>query len=304
MGRFLRRSRRTVPPSSGELVFEVEDLGEGGGRLIGPAFEADEEPAHLGLPASRDGGCREVGLRGVIVVGLVVPDEAPALAEEQRVVAPAGGGDLGEHLGPHGVCRSMYSSSSSGLIRSWKQTRRSGRGVAVGASWLVIESLLGDALCGRVRNESFHRIRRAGRNGQALRVASAPNCNVSYGSASYRVGRYRCEGASGAAGEGAGRLRRSVRERARDPGGHRRRLGRAAARSGRTRTSTSISSSTTSASPPRPRRVDSPGSSGGMSTIPARTSTSSSRAPRTSRPPPSGPTTRRAPRSSAPASPV
>ena len=90
-----------VLAGGGELVFEVEDLGEGGGGLVGAAVEADEEPAHLGFPSGGDGGCREVGLRGVVVVGLVVADETAALAEEQRVVAPAGGGDLGEHLGPH-----------------------------------------------------------------------------------------------------------------------------------------------------------------------------------------------------------
>ena len=86
---------------SGELVFEVEDLGEGCGGLIGTPVEAGEEAAHLGLPAGGDGGCREVGLCGGIVVGLVVADEPAAVAEEQRVVAPAGCRDLGEHLGPH-----------------------------------------------------------------------------------------------------------------------------------------------------------------------------------------------------------
>ena len=85
----------------GELVFEVEDLGEGGGGLVGAAVEADEEAGHLGLPARGDGGCREVRLRRVVVVGLVVADQPPAVAEEQRVVAAAGCGDLGEHLGPH-----------------------------------------------------------------------------------------------------------------------------------------------------------------------------------------------------------
>ena len=95
---FFRGGRRC----GGELVFEVEDLGEGGGGLVGPAVEADEEPAHLGLPPGGDGGCREVGLRGRVVVGLVVADEPAAVAEEQRVVAPAGCRDLGEHLGPDG----------------------------------------------------------------------------------------------------------------------------------------------------------------------------------------------------------
>ena len=83
----------------------------------------------------------------------------------------------------------------------------------------------------------------------------------------------------------------------------RRRLGRAGPRAARIRMSTSTSSSTTSVSPRHPPPIVSRGSTDGTSTIPARTSTSSSRARPTSRPPRSAPTTRRAPRSSARASP-
>src|SRR6478609_5912796 len=49
--------------------------------------------------------------------------------------------------GHTGVCRAMYSSSSSGAICSWKQTR-------VGAL-LVIEALFGRGVCAG-KNESFH----------------------------------------------------------------------------------------------------------------------------------------------------
>ena len=100
MRRFLRWSDAAAR-ALGELGFEVEDFGEGGGGLVGASVEADEEPAHLGFPAGGDGGCREIRLRGLVVVGLVVADEPAAVAEEERVVAAAGGGDLGEHLGPH-----------------------------------------------------------------------------------------------------------------------------------------------------------------------------------------------------------
>ena len=85
-----------------KLVFEVEDLGQGSGGLVGAAAEADEEPAHLGFPPRGDGGCRQIGLRGRVVVGLVVADEPSALSEEERVVLPPGRRDLGEHLRPDG----------------------------------------------------------------------------------------------------------------------------------------------------------------------------------------------------------
>ena len=57
---------------------------EGGGGLIGTTVEADEEPAHLGFPARGDLGCREIRLRRLVVVGLVVADQAPAVGEEEE----------------------------------------------------------------------------------------------------------------------------------------------------------------------------------------------------------------------------
>ena len=129
MRRFLwvvlgRGARSVERLGGGELVFEVEDLGERGGRLVGAAVEADEEAAHLGLPAGGDGGCREVRLRGGVVIGLVVADEPAALAEEERVVAAAGGGDLGAASRATPGCGARCTRRAApASTRSWKQTR-------------------------------------------------------------------------------------------------------------------------------------------------------------------------------------
>src|SRR3546814_16070370 len=68
----------------GELVFQVEHLGEGRRGLVGAAVEAHEERRPLGLPARGALGCGEVGLRGGVVVALVVADEAAPPGEEER----------------------------------------------------------------------------------------------------------------------------------------------------------------------------------------------------------------------------
>src|SRR6478735_7765028 len=66
----------------GELVFEVEDLGESRGARVGAAVEGNEKGGHVGLPR---GGAR-IGLEGalgrLVVVGLVVADEQAVFPEE------------------------------------------------------------------------------------------------------------------------------------------------------------------------------------------------------------------------------
>ena len=59
-----------------------------------------EERRHLGLPARVDLGRVHRALRGLEVVGLDVADQQPVLAQEQRVVAPAGLAQRVEHLRP------------------------------------------------------------------------------------------------------------------------------------------------------------------------------------------------------------
>ena len=124
-------ARRVAAASwSWRLKISVSGVAAWSGRPSRPT----KKRAHLGLPAGGDGGCREIGLRGVVVVGLVVADEPSAFAEEERVVAPAGGRDLARASRARpGVCRARYSSRQLGSTCSSKQTR-------VVAVVLVIES--------------------------------------------------------------------------------------------------------------------------------------------------------------------
>lgn len=82
------------------MVVQVEDFGEARRGLVGAAVEAEEELGHRGLPASGHLGCREIGLRGCVIVGFVITEQAAAVAEEERIVAATGCGDLRQHLGP------------------------------------------------------------------------------------------------------------------------------------------------------------------------------------------------------------
>lgn len=62
---------------------QVEDFGEARRGLVGAAVEAEEELGHRGFPAGGDlGGC-EIGLRGRVIVGFVVTEQAAAVAEEE-----------------------------------------------------------------------------------------------------------------------------------------------------------------------------------------------------------------------------
>ena len=85
------RCRMRVGVERGELVFEVEDLGEarwrpGRGGRRGRRRSRPISASHRAATAD----AARYGLRGDVVVGLVVADEPSALAEEERVVAPAG----------------------------------------------------------------------------------------------------------------------------------------------------------------------------------------------------------------------
>ena len=75
-------------------------LTAGSARLCGMEG-ATLEPSDGSLPLPR-GSWLTAGLRCRIVVGLVVAEEPAAVAEEERVVAPTGCRDLGEHLWPDG----------------------------------------------------------------------------------------------------------------------------------------------------------------------------------------------------------
>src|SRR5699024_11696558 len=65
------------------------------------AAAGGEVLAHRRLPAGADRGAGDGVLRGVDVVGLeVAHDHAVLGPQEERVVAPAGGGERLAHLGP------------------------------------------------------------------------------------------------------------------------------------------------------------------------------------------------------------
>ena len=86
----------------GELVLEVEDLGQLPEALVGREVEVDEELGHLRLPAGVHVGAGHARLRGGEVRRLEVADEQAVLAQEEGVVGPAGVVEGAEHLGPHG----------------------------------------------------------------------------------------------------------------------------------------------------------------------------------------------------------
>src|SRR6185437_10305530 len=86
--------------SRGLFSVEVEDLFDPGEGLVRRAA-GHEEPGHLGLPAAVDAGRRHRGERGLVVAGFQVADEQAVTGEEDRVVAPAGLAQRGQHLRPH-----------------------------------------------------------------------------------------------------------------------------------------------------------------------------------------------------------
>jgi hypothetical protein len=81
----------------------VEHFGERSHGLVGPgAVQGLEEGCHLLLPAGVDLGGGHAGLGGGEVLGLQIADEQAVLAQEQRVVVPAGRRQGVEHLRPDG----------------------------------------------------------------------------------------------------------------------------------------------------------------------------------------------------------
>src|SRR5580658_10859711 len=60
-----------------------------------------KEGRHLGLPARVDGVVLHAGSGAGEIVGFKVADQEAVGAEEERVVAPAGGAQGVEHLWPH-----------------------------------------------------------------------------------------------------------------------------------------------------------------------------------------------------------
>src|SRR3954451_14105985 len=87
-----------APRSTAPYLGKVEDLLEAHQALVGTLAE---ERRHLLLPAIVDVGLRHRALRRLEVLGLDVADEQPVVAQEQRVVAPAGLAQRLLHLGPH-----------------------------------------------------------------------------------------------------------------------------------------------------------------------------------------------------------
>src|ERR1043165_8728923 len=72
---------------------KVEDLGERAHRGVGGLpVQRLEELAHFGLPTRLHPGGVHRGTRLVEVLGLQVADEQSVLAQEERVIVPAGGG--------------------------------------------------------------------------------------------------------------------------------------------------------------------------------------------------------------------
>src|SRR3954447_2778746 len=93
----------SAPRSMAAKSVKVEDLGQPREAGVGPvAGRQLEELRHLRLPARVDVGLLHPALRGGEVVGLEVAHEQPVVAQEQRVVAPAGLPQGVEHLGPDG----------------------------------------------------------------------------------------------------------------------------------------------------------------------------------------------------------
>jgi hypothetical protein len=80
----------------------VEDLLEEQEPLVGsPPGQPGEERGHLRLPPGVDLGGGHAGLRRGEVVRLDVADEQAVVAQEERVVAPAGVAQRGQHVRPH-----------------------------------------------------------------------------------------------------------------------------------------------------------------------------------------------------------
>ena len=91
------------------MVFQVEDLGQLEETGVGGAVEGDEEVAHLGLPAGVDLGRGHAGLRRRETRGFEVADQEAVVAQENRVVVPAGALEGQEHVRPDGgVATSIF----------------------------------------------------------------------------------------------------------------------------------------------------------------------------------------------------
>ncbi len=88
------------------------------------AVQCLKERRHLRLPAGVDVGGRHGRLGGGEVLRLQIADEQAVLAQEQRVVVPAGGAFRASSIsGQTAACRARYSSSRSARTFSRKHTR-------------------------------------------------------------------------------------------------------------------------------------------------------------------------------------